>query len=210
MARQDETGWNDVVTRGVDLGAGMLRLYGQTVRDVAAGKVTYAGLAERVSAVSREEGAAYARSLAQAYLDYWGRVLDIGRDFQERVAGEAHVASRRGAADGTTKPRAAQLEFAGTFGEVATRAFVVQNNQAAPVDVSFEVSEFAAADGASRLRPDLSLEPAAFRLEPGAEQVVTCRLTLAPGFAADVPHDASLRVIGFPGMEIAMRATRFG
>lgn len=207
MVRQDETGWNAVVTRGVDLGAGVLRLYGQTVRDVAAGKLSYTTLAERMSTVSREEGGAYARSLAQAYLDYWSHVLDIGRDFQERLAGESRQSSARGPAQGR-RTRAAQLEFAGSFGEVVTRAFVVQNNQAAPVDVSFEVSDFAAEDGVARLRPDLSLEPVAFRLEPGEEQVVTCRLTLEPGFAAGVPHQAALRVIGFPGMEIAVQALR--
>jgi hypothetical protein len=207
MRKQGETGWNDLVTRSVDLGAGMLRLYGETVRDVAAGKVSYTNYAERVAAIARDEGGAYARSLTQAYLDYWGRVLDVSSDFRQRVAAGGAPSSRAAANGSATRGERAELTFTGRAGEQAVRAFVVENKQPQAVDVSFEVSEFVAAGDAARLRPDLSIEPDAFHLEPGTEQVVTCLLTLDSGFAPHRPHDALLRVMGFPGMEVAMRAT---
>jgi hypothetical protein len=202
MAKQDDRGWNDLVTRSVDLGAGVLRLYGETMRDLAAGKVTYANLAQRASEVARDEGGAYARSLAQAYLDYWRRVLEIGDDVRQRMTTGSSAAVRAAGA----RVGRAELSFAGRPGDVITRAFVVENNQPQPVEVSFEVSEFVA-DGGVRVRPALAIAPAEFHLEPGTEQVVTCRLTLDPGFAPDLTHDAILRVMGFPGMELALRAT---
>ncbi len=207
MAKQDDTGWNHLVTRSVDLGAGVLRLYGETVRDVATGKVSYANLAERASTVAREEGGAYARALAQAYLDYWGRVLEVTGDFGRRLTTENATTSRAKANGHGARPGRAELAFTGREGEVVARAFVVENNQPQPVDVSFEVSEFVADGGDARLRPALDIEPAEFHLEPGTEQVVTCRLTLEPGFDPHRPHDALLRVMGFPGMEVALRAT---
>ncbi len=173
------------------------------MRDLAAGKVSYTNLAERVTSVARDEGGAYARSLAQAYLDYWGRVLDVSSDFRQRMATGAASASVRTAG---TRAGSAELEFT-DVGRRITRAFVVENNQPEPVEVSFEVSEFVAEGDATRLRPPLAIEPAAFHLEPGKEQVVTCRLTFAADFAPHRPHDALLRVMGFPGMEIGLRAT---
>ncbi len=204
MAKQGDQGWNDLVTRSVDLGAGVLRLYGETLRDLAAGKVSYNNLAERVTSVARDEGGAYARSLAQAYLDYWGRVLDVSSDFRQRMATGAASASVRTAG---TRAGRAEMEFTGRAGDEITRAFVVENNQPEPVEVSFEVSEFVAEGDGTRLRPPLAIEPASFHLEPGKEQVVTCRLTFEAGFAPHRPHDALLRVMGFPGMEIGLRAT---
>lgn len=203
MAKQGDQGWNNLVTRSVDLGAGVLRLYGETVRDLATGKISYNNLAERASTVARDESGAYARALAQAYLDYWGRVLDIGSDLRQRLASSGATTARTGGACGGR----AELEFAGRTGDEVARAFVVENNQAQAVDVSFEVSEFVGDDGAACVRPALAIEPAGFHLEPGKEQVVTCRLTLEPGFAPHRPHDALLRVMGFPGMEVALRAT---
>ncbi len=207
MAKQDDRGWNDLVTRSVDLGAGVLRLCGETARDVAAGKVSYANLADRAGTVVRDEGGAYARALAQAYLDYWGRVLEVTSDFSRRMTTGAAPASRATANGHGAPSGRAELSFSGREGDVVARAFVVENNQPQPVDVSFEVSEFVAAGGDARLRPGLAIEPAEFHLEPGTEQVVTCRLTLEPGFAPHRPHDALLRVMGFPGMEVALRAT---
>lgn len=201
MAKLGEPGWNDVVSRSVDLGTGVLRLYGEAVRDLAAGKVSYGDLAGRASTVARDEGGAYARALAQAYLDYWSRVLDVTSDFRQRL-------SEGGEAVRPTARRAgrAELEFTGRPGDDVVRAFVVENNQPQPVDVSFEVSEFIA-DGADvRLRPPLVIDPAVFLLAPGQEQVVACRLTLEPGFAPHRSHEALLRVMGFPGMEVALRA----
>jgi hypothetical protein len=207
MTKQGDRGWNDLVTRSVDLGAGMLRLYGESVRDVAAGKVSYTTVGERLAAIARHEGSAYARSLAHAYLDYWGSVLDIGADFRQRLAtGDAPAARAKSSPTNGGCPGGAELEFTGRRGEDIARAFVVENNQPQAVDVSFEVSEFAAEGGDARLRPGLSISPAEFHLESGEEQVVTCRLTLDPSFAPGQPYFAFLRVIGFPGMEVALRA----
>jgi hypothetical protein len=204
MAKQRDQGWNDLVTRSVDLGAGVLRLYGEAVRDVVTGKVSYNNLADRASTVARDEGGAYVRSLAQAYIDYWGKVLAISSDFRQRLADEATPAVEESPCRGG----GAELEFVGQAGEDIGRAFVVENNQDQAVDVSFEVSEFVGDGSSSRLRPALAIEPATFRLEPGREQVVSCRLTLEPAFPANRPHQALLRVMGFPGMQVALRAVR--
>jgi hypothetical protein len=131
----------------------------------------------------------------------------VTSDFRQRVATGAMATSAATGNGHATRVERAELAFTGRAGEQAVRAFVVENKQPQAVDVSFEVSEFVAAGDTARLRPALAIEPAEFHLEPGTEQVVTCRLTLDPGFAPHRPHDALLRVMGFPGMEVALRAT---
>jgi len=200
MARTHDESWNDLVSRGVDLGAGLLRLYGETVRDLAGRKVSYTDFSERATRVARDEGAAYARSLTRAAIDYWAQVLEVGYDVRDSVVGGPTTRATR-------EPGPARLDFTGAAGEEIARAFVVENSQPQAVDVSFEVSKFAPAGKGKPRKFGLAIEPDAFTLAPGQEHVVTCRLTLPKDLAPGQTHEATLRVIGFPDMIIALTAT---
>jgi hypothetical protein len=194
-----DRGWNDLVSRGVDLGAGMVRLYGDTLRDLASGKLSYNTLADRALNVARDEGGAYARALTQAYLDYWSRLLDLGWDVRDRMAGQATTARA-----GTSGAAGANLTFTGAGGETVDRPFVVANNQPGSVDVSFEAAVFTDDDGKAHGRFGLSLEPDAFTLAAGEERVVTCRVKLPKTLTAGQTYRSGLRVIGFPDMQISL------
>jgi hypothetical protein len=154
--------------------------------------------------VARDEGGAYTRALTRAYLDYWSRVLDVGQTVRDRMAGAG------GCADGTTTrttARGVTLSFTGKPGEEIARGFVVANNQAESIDVSFEAAAFTGDDGRSYGRLAIAIDPERFTLPAGQEQVVTCRLTLAADLAAARPYTSRLRVIGFPDMELLLVAT---
>jgi hypothetical protein len=210
MSRNTDQGWNDLVSRSVDLGAGVLRLYAETVRDLTTGRISPTDLAGRAADVARNEGGAYARSLTRATIDYWAQVLDLGVELRDSMAmpGARGASSRTRESAGASDrpPGGIRLDFTGKQGEEVARPFVVENNQNEAVDVSFEVSPFVAAAASGDVRPPLAIEPESFTLEPGDEQVVTCRLTLSEDLTVGQRYEAALRVIGFPDMEIALSA----
>ncbi len=214
MARDPQDSWNDLVARGMDLGAGMLRLYGETLRAMTTRTVSYPDLAQHAVDLARREGGAYARAMTRAGFDYWERVLETGAELKERAAGFAGAgagerggAARAAAAGEAGASGMARLDFAGRPGDEVTRAFVVENNQAETVTVSFEVSAFVPERGGDGLKLPLAVDPESFDLAPGQERVVSCRLTLSQDLAADERYAATLRVIGFPDLQIALTAT---
>lgn len=204
MATDPRDSWNDLITRGVDLGAGLLRFYGATVRDVATRKISYGDLARRATDLARHEGDAYARALTHAGLDYWSRVLDMSREVTDRVAHEDGRAASARPAEPTGRAR---LDFQGKAGEVVTRAFVVENYQSEPVSVSFEASPFVDPDSGVGHPLPLTVEPDQFVLEPGRQQVITSHLSLPTDLAPGQRLDAVLRVVGVPDLELAVTAT---
>ncbi len=202
-----DRGWNDLVSRSVDLGVGMWRLYGNTMRDVATGKLAYDKVADRALGLARDEGGTYARAVTRAYLDYWNRLLDIGLDLQDRMASDVAATSSRTSGAGTSGAgTSASLTFTGKAGEQVARPFVVANNQPEAVDVSFEAAAFVDPDGQTIGRLPLTVDPERFSLAPGVEQVVTCRVTLTDTLAPGRACTSRLRVIGFPDMTIALVA----
>ncbi len=167
------------------------------------------GYWEFLGQITRDPGsfpAAYGR-YSELSMKSYKTVLEASVALTERVFAKPAAAEAPAAAPGAAAEPAArrlrELVFEGAGDETPARQFVVANKTAQAIDVSFEVSEFAA-ETSPQVRAEVVLVPAAFSLQPGEETVVECRIPLVAVFAGGVEYRAILRAIGLPEMQIAL------
>lgn len=170
-------------------------------------------LRRQLSDFALSEGAEFIRNLMQINLNYYSILLDMGVNFTNRLIDQAlETPSERTPPQPATSPPPAsgtrfELNFSGQVGQTPSSPFVVENKNEDPVTVSFESTEFISEDGTTRFRLPVEFVPDEFPLDPGAEQVVNCRVPLEPDFVPGRRYMALVRVTGFPGMEIGLIVT---
>lgn len=167
------------------------------------------GYWEFLGQITRDPGSfpsAYGRYSALSMKSY-KTVLDASVVLTERVFAKTAAAKAPDAAPGAPAEPSArplrELLFECAGEETPVRQFVVANKTPQAIDVSFEVSEFAA-ETSRNVRAEVVLVPAVFSLQPGEETVVECRIPLTALFAGGVEYRAILRAIGLPEMQIVL------
>lgn len=201
----------ELVTRAVREQVQTTQRYGELLQRVARGEVDPKTLRAESARFAREETARFARSLATLSISYFNTLLELSRTHNERfieqVLGAATQADKAGAAPATpSRPHQIEVDLHAPLGEEATGAFVVENRRTTTVEMSFLVSEFSAT-GAAPFRPPLQIEPPRLALEPGEEEIVTCKLPLLPDlFKLNKCYAARIAVSGGEPMQVILNA----
>jgi hypothetical protein len=159
------------------------------------------------------EGGEFIRNLVQLNLDYYSALWEMSVDFTNRVLDQVLQVPSEKSSPQPSAPVVPsgdtrfELVFSGQTGHTSSSSFVVQNKNEKGVEVSFEITEFVSEDSSTRFRIPVEFIPDQFALEPGAEQVVQCRVLLEPEFVPGRRYTALVRVIGFPEMGIGLIVT---
>ncbi|MBL3591572.1 MAG: hypothetical protein JMN24_17580 [gamma proteobacterium endosymbiont of Lamellibrachia anaximandri] len=161
---------------------------------------------------AKNEGAKFAGRLVQQNIEYYVNVVNLGLDlthdaFAATLSPTDEKPAKRAETDSVSSSRSSgqtEIHFSRMMGEKQNRAFIVANKQPEDVEVSFEISEFVAEDGKSRVRIPVSFEPAHFMLKTGQEQVVECQLAVTDVLTAGQRYQALARVAGFDDMLIRL------
>jgi hypothetical protein len=191
--------------------------YGDMLRQLSEGRTSARGLLP-LEEIATRDGAEFISNVVRLNLNYWSTLLDIGLDTTDRLFGKAAQAraqpqSATSAASVASTPTAMAagqtfaLEFSGHAGETLASKFVVANKKTKEARVIFEATELVSEDGQTRFRTPIELTPNPFALQPGAEQIVECRLPIDASCVPGKRYLARVRMTGFPDLEIGLIVT---
>lgn len=151
--------------------------YSELLRAIARRRLDPAAAGQEVLRFARESAGDYARNLLALSFGYRVAVLDLSRQYGDRLLERLLRASGSAGLTAEAHHRA-EIVLSGPLGGEAAAPFVIQNEQSQPVDISFIVSEFTDTAGQAPFRPPLRLEPPTLTIGPGAEGLVTLHLPL--------------------------------
>ncbi len=150
--------------------------FSELLRRMASGQTDTTKVGQEALRFARESAGDYARSLLALGLGYRLALLDLSRQYGDRLLERLmHVAEP---ADADAEHRRAEITLTGPLDTEASAPFAIANDQPHPETISFIVSEFTDTAGQSPFRPPLRLEPSQLTLAPGEEGLVTLRLPL--------------------------------
>lgn len=207
------TKFNELAQRYAAENVRIWQRYAEAASRLSGGQGGVEQLQGRIGDFALGEGAEFVRNLMQLSLNYYSVLLDMSVSFTNRMIDEVLQVSPEGgpirsaAAPAQAEGTRFELGFRGHRGEALAHPFVVENKKEQPVTVSFELTEFISEDGTTRFRAPVEFTPGEFTLEPGAEQVVHCRVPLGADFEPGRRYMALVRVKGFPGMDIGLIVT---
>lgn len=214
MEDQDfQARFNELATRYVTENVKIWQRYAQTVSRLSGREGRGENLQGQLADFALHEGGEFIRNLMQLSLNYYSVLLDMSVGFTNRMLDQALQTPPEKAPPpppAESRPASStrfELNFSGQQGQTPSSPFVVENKKEEPVTVSFEITEFISEDGTMRFRAPVEFIPDQVTLEPGAEQVVQCRVQLEPDFVPGRRYMALVRVTGFPGMEIGLIVT---
>lgn len=214
MASEPARQFSDLTSRYLEDTFQLWRQYADGLRRVSEGVFTLPA-AGRADAPT-PDFAARARDFVHLSVTHYSKLLTSYADFTtqvvETVLPPAASKGSAGRPPADAPSHASQdaplahveLKFGGAPGEDASQSFVVANKKGDSVDVGFELTEFVSEDGARRFRAPVAFTPDRFVLAPGAEQIVVCRVTIAPDFVPGTRYMALVRIVGFPEIRTAL------
>ncbi len=199
--------------RMVDEGTLAWERYIQSLSSTHADQNDFEGMQRDYIDFAKEQGTEYMRKIMQCNMDYYNGVVNAGMDFSHDMMDKVLKKGPQQPSASTSAPSDEQvtaskghteLHFHGKKGAPVLQSFMMANNQDKPVKVSFEISEFISEDGKRKIRLPVAFKPDSFELEPGAEQLVECRVNLERELDSDQQHAALARVSGFPDMMVRL------
>lgn len=198
--------------RFMDEGTHAWERYAKSISGVAAGERVVEDVQKKYMQFAQTGGAEYMSKIMQCNIEYYMALMNANLDFSHGMietvykdtpcqASEADesVSTR---SQGTTAQT--ELQFSGKKGVEQNQAFLIVNNQADNIEVSFEISDFISEDGKTKTRVPVSFKPENFVLKHGAEQVVECKVSIDKSLAEGQQSAALARVVGFPDMLIRL------
>jgi hypothetical protein len=206
---QDIGKWvQELAARSIKEQMHALQRYQELIQRVARGELDEQKLREEYLRFASEESARYARNLASLSLNYYGALIDLGRNYNDRLfdqilgnGSEGDLASRRRA----TAPRRVEMELHAPLGLDATGAFVIENKRGEPAEISFIISEFSGGPETATFRPPLRIQPPHFSIGPLEERVVTLGLPMHEEFfTPGRRYQATVIVRGYDDLELGL------
>ena len=177
-----------------------LRRYQELTQRIIRGELDEQSVREEYMRFAREETTRYVRDLASLSLSYYSALADLNRTFTDRFF--TQVGSDPDEAQTAAPPQQVAMTLTGTVGEVAAGTFIIENQRATTIDISFLVSEFVDS-GDTPFRPPLRLKPPRFSLAPNEEQAVELELPLlAELFTPGEEYRAMIVVRGYDDLEL--------
>jgi hypothetical protein len=150
--------------------------FSELLRRMATRELDTTAVGQEAVRFARESAGDYARSLLGLGLGYRLALLDLSRQYGDRLLERLLQVAEP--VDAGAEPRTAEITLTGPLDTEASAPFAIANDQPHPETISFIVSEFTDAAGQAPFRPPLRLEPSQLTLAPGEEGLVTLRLPL--------------------------------
>jgi hypothetical protein len=150
--------------------------FSELLRRIASRQLDTTVVGQEAVRFAKESAGDYARSLLGLGLGYRLALLDLSRQYGDRLLERLlHIAE---SAEAAVERRRAEITLTGPVDSEASAPFAIANDQPHPETISFIVSEFTDTAGQGPFRPPLRLEPSQLTLAPGEEGLVTLRLPL--------------------------------
>lgn len=169
---------------------------------------------QKFTEFARNDGAGTVRKLIQINMDYYKSLMEAYLEFSENALSASRQGLDETTADDndnsdnvkaqTASNKNIDLNFTQIKGRLQKEAFVVANRNSENIEVSFEISELICQDGKTKTKAPVTFKPDHFILEPGAEQVVECRLKLNKTLQAEMQYVAVARVVGFKDLYVRL------
>jgi hypothetical protein len=209
LTRNDDdlAGWaQSLIARSVEDQVATIQRYSSLLQQAATGNPSLRAVRENYVEFVQNNSRPFARELAALSLNYYGELLRLSREFNERFFERVFLQGEGGSRE--SQPAAArellEMELAGELGGEAQGSLVIENKRPEATQISFAVSEFSFPPKPP-FRPPLEIIPAAFSLGPLEEQIVTFRLPLLPElFATGGPYRATIQVVGHDDLEVSL------
>jgi hypothetical protein len=169
-----------------DLSAGLARdqlrsadRFSELLRRMASRQLDTTAVGQEAVRFAGEAAGEYVRSRLALSVGYRLALLDLGRQYGDRLLDRLLRSAERADADVAEQQRA-EITLTGPLGGEASAPFAIENVQQRPESIYFIVSEFTDTAGQAPFRPPLRLEPLQLTLAPGEEALVTLHLPLLP------------------------------
>lgn len=153
--------------------------FSELLRQMASRQVDTTTVVQEAGRFARESAGEYARNRLALSFGYRLALLDLSRQFGDRLL-DRLLRSAEQADAAVAEQQRAEIALTGPLGAEASAPFAIENVQRHPEKISFVVSEFTDTAGQAPFRPPLRLEPPQLTLAPGEEAVVTLHLPLLP------------------------------
>jgi hypothetical protein len=153
--------------------------FSELFRRMASGQVDTTTVIQEAGRFARESAGEYTRSRLALSAGYRLALLDLSRQFGDRLLDRLLRSAEQVDAVVAEQQRA-EIALTGPLGGEANAPFVIENVQQHPEKISFVMSEFTDTAGQAPFRPPLRLEPPQLTLAPGEEAVVMLHLPLLP------------------------------
>ena len=198
--------------RFMDEGTHAWERYAKSISGVATGEKVAEDVQKKYIQFAQTGGAEYMSKIMQCNIEYYIGLMNAGLDFSNGMIKSVykHTPAQASEADESVSARSqgttaqTELQFSGKKGVEQNQAFLIVNNQADNIEVSFEISDFISEDGKTKTRVPVSFKPENFVLEHGAEQVVECKVIIDKSLVEGQQSAALARVVGFPDMLIRL------
>ncbi len=163
-------------------------------------------LPQRYAEFWRAEAPVAFQKVTQLSLNYYREVWNVGLHLSQSFYRNLFTVEATPCGPPPEVTAAQELVFEGPIGSAQTHNFLVANTTGATAAIRFELSEFVRDDGEETVRVEAVVAPESFELAPRAERTVACTLPLPDLFRLGHEYHAILRVIGFPHMQVGLRA----
>jgi predicted flap endonuclease-1-like 5' DNA nuclease len=207
---EDVRQWiQELITRSASDKLQNLQRFEELLRRLSRGEIEHTNLREEYLRFAQQESNRYINDLTRVGLSFYNTLLELNRQYNERffeyVYKDQHLSPDETGGK-RREPKVIAMDLHGPLGGVAGRSFVIENQRAESVSVSFMVSAFESEDGATSFRPPLQLEPSRFSMRPGEEHLVAIKISLLEKlFEVGSVYTAVVVVSGFEDLHLRLR-----
>jgi hypothetical protein len=169
-------------TRTVEVNAQLAQYIGELARRPDAGDAAMRAL----------------RAAIKEHLDYYETLVGLTLAFNDRLMERLNGAAEPAKSTGTQ----ANMVLSAQPGAVVRAPFHLENNKKAPIDVGFEMTPFASADGSQLIASQTAFDPPNLQIQPGQERKIELIFTVGDAFRVDEDYFSTVTVTGLEGTQL--------
>lgn len=138
------------------------------------------------------------RASIKEHLDYYETLVGLTLAFNDRL-----MERLNGMAEPAESARTqANMVLSAQPGAVVRAPFHLENNKKAPIDVAFETTPFASADGSQLIASQTAFDPPNLQIQPGQEKKIELIFTVSDAFRVDEDYFSTVTVTGLEGTQL--------
>jgi hypothetical protein len=141
------------------------------------------------------------RATIKEHLDYYETLVGLTLAFNDRLMERLNGAAESAQATGTQ----ANMVLSAQPGAVVRAPFHLENNKKTPIDVGFEMTPFASADGNQLIASQTAFDPPTLQIQPGQERKIDLIFTVGDAFRVNEDYFSTVTVTGLEGTQLLIK-----
>jgi hypothetical protein len=141
------------------------------------------------------------RATIKEHLDYYETLVGLTLAFNDRLMERLNGAAEPAKETGTQ----ANMVLSAQPGAVVRAPFHLENNKKTPIDVGFEITPFASADGNQLIASQTAFDPPTLQIQPGQEKKIELIFTVADAFRVGEDYFSTVTVTGLEGTQLLIK-----